>query len=1055
MSEKTNQSVRLADSAELADSLPSVELEVSHADRKTAYTLSHVDFLIGTVPGCDLRVSGVNLPAVLCLLARRPEGLTLRKLAPTQVILVNGQTVTRVDLNDNDRVTIGAMDLFVHIKNPNGERRGVSQPVTPPSPPLPIPPAPDTAAEEKLAADRRDLDARLRQYQTDLIRLDRLQGSLEEREKRIAEQQSQLAEQQRQWDAKVSQLKNESTDLEEQINQYEELRAALKLEAERLEKQKQDQEKLAATLAQHTAAFEGQQTALATMRSRLERIRDEIRAREQEFDQERARQEAAQDDLAQREGALTQLREQLESEQQLRAVEHDQLTERAAVLEAAVAQMRKAQDKLAEQDQVNAQRAEELHQCATALAEKEGTIETTLRQLTDAKEQLDLERQNVRERTQALTQADLAREALQEQLRKRSEELSLRQKALDDKVRAYEDQVAGIEERKAEIESCDREQKTQIETLQKLQAEQSLRAEHHRQQFEQLQNLGKEVAATRKAITDERAAIQTEHESWQQSHAQKQAEMEALRQEAISLARQLPDVELRAGTALERLSHARTQLREHLDGLHAYVQESRADLSGIRAQEQALLHSQEDHRLAMVAFRQQMIGWQGQITELRRLLATDATRLERRHAQVDERAKEVGAASEELAEKAEALQLERYEVADKRQEMDRHLLDMRAWYRRKLRELAGIHDDPAESAAAPRELTPVASDRPSSISVEAGADNDEALIPTGRDILSLTEPVDSGDRNLGELLTTLQFIDATTLSALLVEARRQRRSLRQVLLASGAVTLYQLALIEAGNVAGLMLGPVRVVDRIHAAQHETVYRVFDPRRGCEAVLRHLAEEDMLDAVRPDEFRQRFTQASLTHPHLVATLEVLDIAGRPAVLQEWLAGLPSVDWPPLVAVPGVCFRLFTQAALALDTLHKAGLAHGSFGEGSIFLTSDGIVKISGANEPNWLRTTPSPEGTADARADLRALGQIVSNWCTPTGVRKGPKTKPLPETLVAILYRLAADGYASAGDLLDDLDRTSTDIPPNAEAWDRLLRHIREHATADGTIRRSA
>ncbi len=102
-----------------------------------------------------------------------------------------------------------------------------------------------------------------------------------------------------------------------------------------------------------------------------------------------------------------------------------------------------------------------------------------------------------------------------------------------------------------------------------------------------------------------------EQASWQQTHIQKQAEMEALRQEAIGLARQLPEVELRAGTALERLSHARSQLREHLDGIHTYVQESRAELVGIRAQEQALLHSQEEHRLAMVAFRQQMIGWQG------------------------------------------------------------------------------------------------------------------------------------------------------------------------------------------------------------------------------------------------------------------------------------------------------------------------------------------------------------------------------------------------------------------------------------------------------------
>src|SRR5207245_2331060 len=54
---------------------------------------------------------------VLCLLARRPGGLSLRKLAPTQVILVNGQTATRAELGDGDRLTLGAMDVFVHVKN--------------------------------------------------------------------------------------------------------------------------------------------------------------------------------------------------------------------------------------------------------------------------------------------------------------------------------------------------------------------------------------------------------------------------------------------------------------------------------------------------------------------------------------------------------------------------------------------------------------------------------------------------------------------------------------------------------------------------------------------------------------------------------------------------------------------------------------------------------------------------------------------------------------------------------------------------------------------------
>ncbi len=280
-------------------------------------------------------------------------------------------------------------------------------------------------------------------------------------------------------------------------------------------------------------------------------------------------------------------------------------------------------------------------------------------------------------------------------------------------------------------------------------------------------------------------------------------------------------------------------MRDHLTELHTYVQECREDLDSTRGriqseearlqeQEQTLHRSQEEHRLAMVAFRQQMIGWQGQITDLRRLLSKDETRLERRQAFVEEQVKEVNVASEKLAQSAEALQQERHDVADKRLEIDRHLVDMRQWYRQKLRELAGTNEaaDGLETEAA----------APESASERDGAETEEALVPTGRDILSLTAPLDTGDRILGDLLTQFQLVDAQTLSALLAEARRQRRSLRQVLLASGAVTLYQLALIEAGKVAGLMVGPVRVIDRLRVRRTrpstESSTRGAAARRCC-------------------------------------------------------------------------------------------------------------------------------------------------------------------------------------------------------------------------------
>jgi len=60
--------------------------------------------------------------------------------------------------------------------------------------------------------------------------------------------------------------------------------------------------------------------------------------------------------------------------------------------------------------------------------------------------------------------------------------------------------------------------------------------------------------------------------------------------------------------------------------------------------------------------------------------------------------------------------------------------------------------------------------------------------------------------------------------------------------------------------------------------------------------------------------------------------------------------------------------------------------------------------------------------------------------------------------VSVLYRLNAEGdagYPGAGELLDDLEKAATAVPPNAEAWERLLRYVREHGTLDAALRRSA
>ncbi|HET6572995.1 MAG TPA: hypothetical protein VFG68_05285, partial [Fimbriiglobus sp.] len=328
---------------------------------------------------------------------------------------------------------------------------------------------------------------------------------------------------------------------------------------------------------------------------------------------------------------------------------------------------------------------------------------------------------------------------------------------------------------------------------------------------------------------------------------------------------------------------------------------------------------------------------------------------------------------------------------------------------------------------------------------------------------------DPGDKQLGELLRSLDLVDADSLDALWAEAQRQLRPLRRVLLASGAVTLYQLALIEAGNLDALVLGRLRVVDRLRVTPRESAYRVFDPDRGAVFLLRHLAEAEMEDAVRPDEFRQRFAAArDAAHPNLAATVEVLEINGRPAALQEWLTGPPSGDWPPEAATPGAWVKLLADAAGALDAAHRAGLAHGRLTADSFLITPDGSLKVTGFGEPPWLAGIGSADATP--AADLRALGKVAFGWTQigqPAGRRR---KKPFPESLLAVVRRLEADAqtpmadtatgtapYRTAADLAADLARLAALFPCPADAWEKLVRHAAEHVPgdADAELRQSA
>ncbi|MFO0844475.1 MAG: hypothetical protein U0797_19110 [Gemmataceae bacterium] len=1171
--------------------------------RPASYEVGDGGFLVGAVPGCDLRLPGATLPPVVCLIARHAGGASLRKLAAVLPVKVNGRPVASTYLADGDTVQIGPAELVVRLaagqaapadlddrlRDLAARERQLEQHrqelekarllLQQHREELARQPAPAADSEEvarrkqevdalqqelakirqelaerfhhrrdriltqqqairraarkvrlrkaavevrearaaqadqeaagrqaeldagreqlgrerqlveeqhrlfasrqqevqrelhdrvadlearegRLAKEKADLERGQKQHQSDLVRLDRIQATSEQRQRQLNERALEI-------DRRYEQLQRDTRDLEEQATQLDEWHTRLTAEQGQVDARKAELEATAAQVEQRAAALEGQQAMLATLRTRLERGREELRQQEQALSDQRAMCEATEADVKERLEEAERLKSDLRNDRELFDEERRRAEERRRTLDEAVARLREAQESLerqqgefqARRDQVEAASADQQEQAALLLARGE-----KVERLGEA---LQAERQALRERETTLARAEQTLAGLQEQVRKRVEDLEARSRQVGEREQAMAAREAEQQEHMARLEQANQRaaaeldqvrQELEGQTRKLLQREGELarRADTLTVAGEQHSETRQSLESMRRGLEAERVAFELERQAARERDREARQEFDSAREVAQQMIGALPELEWRAASVLERLAGGREQLREHLAEVHAYARQSRDDLEAARKQLQAesdrlrqreleLEKARDEQRLAVAAFRQQLVEWQGRVAEMRQALQAGSSRLEEREAEIEARAREVEDTSARLAEEVARVESERRAVAERRGEMDRHLGDMRDWYRRKLRELAKVALPPG---AEPGEgdVVPM----PAPAASESGAvENDRS---PARAVLTLNDEVEPADRQLGELLASMGLVEDDTLQALWAEARRQRRSLRQLLLAGGYMTLYQMALIEAGNLSGLVLGPLQVIDKLPSTPREAVYRVRDPHRNAEAVLRHLAESEMHDAVRPDEFEQRFAAAAcVRHTNVAAVLEVLKVASRPAALVEWVSGLAAADWPAVVSAPGVWYRLVSQAALALDAVHGASLTHGHLDAGSLVLTGDGMLKLVGLGEPRWLTASvPLVEGET-AQADLAALGQLAAGWAA---MPAGGKSKPWPEELQAVLERLKGGEYPSARALVEDLEMAGAKVQASNAAWERLVRQARD-SSAPGSARRSA
>ncbi len=1050
---------RLADPGPPGPGAPGlVALEVRlGTGRPVRYELEGAEFTVGAAADCDVRLPGADTPARVCTVARTADALFARRLDPAYPVLWNDRFLaldTPTRLGHGDRVAVGPLDVTVHLAGvylhpdlgtPGPDpHAGVRPPRPDPHAPTPHPEPPPTygpdataqleevaQAREQLQRERDDLAAQARELEQDRVLWYRRRQEMEAEAARPPADDGHAADLSAR-EAELERFRDELTKLRAQlVEQYQERRDELAQKHAAFEERQREQDRVAAEvddraarLARDSQEFREQLDLAAAEQGRLSHDADRHAAHAAELD-------ALSATLAERAAKL------------------DAQQATLAVVNAALERQRDESPPPAEAD-AEAQRwhakEEELDRRTGELAGQTATLQAKAEQLAALQERLDADREAVAARAAALAEADAARQTFQEQLRRRAEELAARGKSLDEAGQRLNAERGELDAARATLNG-EREQLSGL--MASNSGELGVRAEdlaareaNLERQSARLREVGKLVAAQKRELATERQAWLAERVEFEASHARATAEMQVLQRES-------PALHDRARQALDRLTSARDVLRGHLSELHAYAGQSRDELRAealkLDDREQTLEKARGEHRLAVTEFRQQLLEWQAKLAEARHHVARGESAAEARYTEVAAVARQVDESTLALARQAEALRAEREAVAEKRGEVEVHLNDLREWYRRKLKELVAGR--------------------------AAGHDGTATILPLqSRDPHDDPEP---GDRQLGERLRALDLVDADTLTTLWGEARRQRRTLRTVLLGGGAVTLYQLAMMEAGNLGSLMLGRLRVLDRLRVTPREVVYRVHDPERAGGPTrglftLRHLAEAEMDDAVRPDEFRQMFTAArDAAHPNLAGTVEVLELHNRPAALLEFVPGLPASDWPAEAAVPGAWVQLVLEAARGLDAAHRHGLTHGRISSESFVLTAAGEVKVVGVGEPMWLSTGMAAALDPTPEADLRALGQVAYGWSQlgqPGGKRRA-RGKGFPESLGAVVRRLEADPetpmadtasgavpYRTAADLVHDLTRLAAIFPCPPEAHASLVEAVAESL---GPVRQSA